>query len=209
MTYAELVELIQDELENEETSFVANIPNFVKAAEDDVYKNAQIPSLRTVATGTFTASDPLLTLPNDFLAPYALSVTSSGTVYFLMNREPDFMNEAYPTTSTTGRPKNYAIYNSTKIILGPTPDSNYSYSLQYYYHPETIVTASTTWLGTNAPNCLLYGSLVHGYTYLKGDGDVMQYYRDEFLRALANLQVITEGRMRKDTYRRPNLRQDT
>lgn len=209
MTYAELTELIQEQLENEETSFVANIPNFVKSAEDDIFKNAQIPNLRKTATGNLTASTPYFTLPTDFLSSYSMSVTDTGTVYYLLNREPDFIREAFPSPTTEGRPKYYGLNNDTQFILGPTPSTTYAYELNYFYRPTSIVDDGTSWVGTNAPNCLMYGSFVHAYVYLKGDADVLQYYRDEYLRALANLQVITEGRMRKDTYRKPNMRQET
>ena len=208
MNYADLTQLLQDTVETEETSFVTNIPNFVKTAEDDIYKNVQIPKLRKTSTAILTASNRYLALPSDFLSANSLAVTSSGTVYYLLNREADFIKEAYPVVDATGRPKYYGIFDVDTLILGPTPDSTYTVELSYYYHPESIVTASTTWIGDNAPNVLFYGSLVHAYTYLKGDGDVMQYYRDEYLRALANLQVLSEGRMRKDTYRRPNIRQE-
>jgi hypothetical protein len=209
MTYAELLQLVQDELENEETSFVTNIPNFVKAAEDDIYKNAQIHALRKEATGSLVASTSTLAIPSDFIAPYSLSVTSGTTVYYLLNREPDFIQEAYPGTTTTGRPKYYGILNEDNFTLGPTPDDTYTYSLHYFYKPASVVDDSETWVSINAPNALMYGTFIHAYAYLKGDADIMMYYRDEYLRALANLQVISEGRMRKDTYRRPNIRQDT
>ena len=209
MTYAELLQLVQDELETEETSFVANVPNFVRTAEDDIFKNAQIPDLKKTATGSLVASNEYLTLPSDFLAQYSFGVINAGVYSYLLNREPDFIREAYPSQATTGVPKYYGLYNSVSLIFGPTPASTYSYEFQYFYRPDSIVSTSTSWVGTNAPNALFYGTLVHAYTYLKGDADVMQMYRDEYLRAIANLQVITEGRMRKDTYRRPNIRQDT
>ena len=203
--YADLVTLIQQELENDESTFVANIPNFVKMAEADTYLNTQIPDLRKTTTAlSTTASNEYLTLPTDFLASYSFAVVSAGEHYWLLNKEPDFMREVYPARLTLGRPRYYSAFDDTRFILAPTPDATYSTELYYFYQPDSIVTTSTSWLGTNAPNTLIYGSFLHAYYYMKGEGDMSQVYKEEYLRALATLQVLTEGRARKDTYRTQN-----
>lgn len=207
MNYASLVTQIEEFLQNDESSFVSNIPNFVRQAEEDIYNNCQIPALRKPVSGSLTASNRFLSLPTDFISAYSLSITDSSVQYFLLNKEQDFMREAFPNPSTTGRPRYYAFFDKDSLIVAPTPLSSYAAELHYFYKPESIVTASTTWLGTNAPNALLYGALVQAYVYMKGDPELLQYYREEYLRALANLQVISEGRMRKDTYRVMNAKE--
>src|SRR3990167_959854 len=197
-TYSTLSTALQEELQTTESTFVADIPTFVKAAERDIYDNTQIPELRQTSQAAVTASNEYLTLPTDFLSTYSLAVISSSIHYYLLNREQNFIREAYPNRTTTGRPRYYAQFDNDSLILAQTPDSGYSMELNYYYRPNSIVDDSTSWLGTNAPNALFYGSLIHGYIFLKGEGDMMQFYRDEYTRALANLQMMTEGRLRKD-----------
>jgi len=206
MTYAELIALVQNTVQSSETNFVANLPDFVKAAESDVYLNTQIPDLRKNQQGTLTASNEYLSAPTDYLSTYSLAVIDSGNHYYLFNKEVDFIREAYPARLTTGRPRFYSLFDDDTFLLAPTPDSGYTVELHYFYKPESIVTASSSWLGTNAPNALLYGTLVHAYTYLKGEQDVMQMYESHFQKAIEALQILTEGRARKDTYRQANAR---
>lgn len=206
MNYAELVTALQEYLLNDEDSFVTHIPDFVRSAEEDIYANTQLPDLRQPSQGTLTTNVEYLTLPTDFLAPYSLAVISSGSHYYLIQKEDDFIRAAYPTRATTGRPQYYALLDDDTLIIGPTPDAAYVVELHYFYKPTSIVSSSTSWLGTNAPNALLYGALMHGYGYMKGDQDMLAHYRQEYLRALANLQILTEGRVRKDTYRQMNVR---
>jgi hypothetical protein len=177
-------------------------------AEDDIYANTQLPDLRKPSQGSLSTSNEYLSLPTDFLAPYSLAVIDDGTHYYLLNKEDEFIRAAYPSRTSTGRPKYYAVLDDDSFIVGPTPDEAYTVELHYYYKPTSIVSSSTSWLGDNAPNSLIYGSLLHGYIYMKGDDDMAKYYKDEYLRALSNLQILTEGRVRKDTYRQMNVRAD-
>jgi len=207
MNYSQLSTAIQDYCENTETTFVNNIPVFVKQAEDRIYRTANLPVSRSVATGTLTASNKFLTLPSDFLVPLSFGVTNaSSDQQFLINKDQNFIRQAYPDATDTAFPQYYAIYDSTKFILGPTPDSNYSYELNYFYKPESIVTAGTTWVGDNADSVLLYGSLIEAYTFMKGDPDIMSVYNQRYQEAMSLLKVQAEGRMTIDEYRDGTIR---
>ncbi len=210
MTYAELVELVQQYLENEETEFVANIPVYVRLCEEDIYRTVQLPFLRKNDTAlTFTGSNQYLTLPTDYLSAYSVAVTVSGEQNFLLNKDVNFMREAYPNSSTTGTPRYYAQFDNDQFIVAPTPASNYSVELNYYYKPETLETASTNWLSENGENALLYGTLYHGYVFMKGDQDVITHYKTQYQKAIDDLKMIAEGRNRKDTYRTADRRMPT
>jgi hypothetical protein len=211
MTYAELVELIQNYVENREPTFVANIPRFVRQTEQRVYRTVMLPELRKVATLTTTASDPLLARPADFLSAFSVAVIDGDGAYsFLYDKDPSLIREAYPSGSE-GLPRFYAqLTGDTSVspgsfILGPTPDSAYSVELQYYYDPASIVDTGTSWLGDNAETVLLYGSLVEAYTYLKGEVDVMAQYRQQYDEALGQLTGI-DVRSKRDDYRDGQMR---
>lgn len=206
MTYDELYQAIYQYSLNEEASFLENIPNFVKSAEDDIFKACQIADLRKASTANLTTSNQFLSLPLDFLAPYSLSVVDDGSHYFLLYKQDDFIREAYPNPNVTGRPQYYALLDDDSFILGPTPDDSYQVELHYYFQPASIVSAQISWLGTNAPNTLLYGSLLHAAIYAKSDEDMIKSYNDQFQRAISELQIISEGRARKDIYRTENVR---
>ncbi len=207
MNYSELNSAIQNYCQNTETSFVSNIPVFVKQAEDRIYRSVNLPVSRKVSTGTLTSSNQYLTYPTDMLVPLSLAVTdSSGDEQYLIFKDQNFIAQSYPDTADTAFPKHYAIYDSVKFILGQTPNSNYAYQLNYFYKPESIVTASTTWLGDNADSVLLYGSLIEAYTYMKGDPDIMGLYNSRYQEALGLLKVQAEGRMTVDEYRDGTIR---
>ncbi len=210
MNYSQLVTALQDYLVNDEPTFVTHIPDIVRSAEEDIYFNTQLPSLRKNSTGSLTEGNQYLSLPSDFLSVYSLAVVDddAGTHNYLVNKEVDFIREAFPDEDSQDIPAYYALFDNNTVIVGPTPDFAYTVELHYFYKPDSIVTTSTSWIGDNAPNCLLYGSLLHGYTYMKGEQDMLAVYQNEYSRALANLQTITEGRARKDTYRTPNKRVD-
>jgi hypothetical protein len=187
MNYTQLSQAIQDYTENYETSFVSNIPTFVKQAEKRIYNSVQFPSLRKNVVGSVTTNNKYLSTPDDFLAPYSLAVIDgTGAYTFLLNKDVNFIREAYPSPTSVGLPKFYALFGPTvtgstvstelSFILGPTPDNNYSVELHYFYYPESIVTAGTTWLGDNFDPVLLYGSLIEAYIYMKGEADVMSAY---------------------------------
>ena len=277
MNYAELVSAIQAYTENTETNFVAEIPVFVRQAEQRIYNVAQPSFLRENVTGVLTTGNKFLQCPTDFLSAYSLGIfsnnsttatgtsglktivvasttgiapgqqvtgtgigvnalvrgivgttitltvansgTVSGTVIFqgdnlyLLNKDVNFIREAYPLTSQLGEPKHYAIFGPRSdnereltFILGPTPNANYTAELHYYYYPESIVTAGTTWLGDNFDTTLLYGSLVEAYTYMKGEADMLKLYQERYVQAVALYKNLADGKQRGDAYRDGQVR---
>ncbi len=202
MNYSELVDLIGEYAENEETSFVDNIPNFVRLAEERIYRLVKLPKLRKVSTSlTTTNGVRTVAAPSDFLAVDSLSVLSGTTYTYLINKEPDFIREAYPSSSTTGLPVYYALLDHETFLFGPTPDATYSLELHYLHKPTSIVTSSTSWIGDNAEVALLYGSLVEAYTYMKGEDDMMRLYEQRFMEAVGRAKTLAEGRDRTDSWR--------
>ena len=203
-TFTTLKSAIQDYTQNTETSFVSNLPTFIVQAEDRIIKSVELPNFRKNVTGTFTASNQYLATPSDYLYPYSLAVLDSDSNYsYLLNTDVSFMREAYPLASTTGTPKHYAQFDDTTFIVGPTPNSNFTTELHYFYIPQSITVASdgTTWLGTNAPEVLLYASLLEAYTFMKGEPDLMMNYEKRFQEALQRLTLESDGYNRKDAYR--------
>ena len=208
MNYAQLTQLIQDYCETTESSFVANIPTFVQVAEERIYNTVQLPAVRKNVTGTMTAGNKYLSLPDDWLANFSLAVITPVTLAqtFLINKDVNFIRECYPTPSTSGVPQYYAIFDDNSLIVGPTPDVSYSVEMHYYYYPESIVTAGTSWLGDNFESVLLYGSLREAYLYQKGEADVTTYYENKYLEALNLLKQLGDGKDRRDAYRSGQLR---
>lgn len=205
MTYAELVAQIQDMLENEEADFVAAIPLFVQRAEDNIYKSVQLPVTKEVDGAVLAPGINLFTFPTDFLAPYQLGmVPSGGTFVLLENKDYEIIREIYPNEFTAGVPRYYTVFDDTRIIFAPATDVSYTYSLVYFSRPVSLVTASSNWLSTNAPNTILYGSLIEAYRFMKGDADLMGFYEKGYQMAMDNLRILAEGRLRKDTFRTPN-----
>ena len=208
MNYATLVTLIQQYCESTESSFVANIPTFVQLAEERVYNSVQIPAIRRNQIGTLSANNKYLTLPSDWLATFSLAVITpvTGVQEFLLDKDVNFIRQSYPNPSDTGMPKYYAIFDDNTLILGPTPDTAYQVEMHYYYYPEAIVTAGTTWLGDRFENVLLYGSIREAYTYLKGEADLMQYYEQKYQEAMQQLMRLGDGLNRRDSYRSGQVR---
>ena len=207
MNYTQLTQALQDYLETSETSFVSNIPTFVKQAEERIYRSVQIPELRKNATAATASGNQYLARPSDFLSVFSLAVVDgSGNYSYLYDKDVNFIREAYPSASTTGLPKYYAQFDGDQsgtegnFILGPTPNAVYTVELHYYYDPPSIVDTNTSWLGTNAEAALLYGSLVEAYTYLKGDADMLQLYTTRYMEAMAQLFGI-DLRSKRDDYR--------
>ena len=190
-TFTTLKNAIQDYLETTETTFVNNLSIIITQAEDRILNSVQLPDFRKNVTGTTTDGTPYLTMPSDFLAPYSLAVDNSGYEYLLF-KDVNFIREAYPAATTEGVPKYYAVFDENTFILGPTPSSNLTAELHYFYKPESITASSdgTSWLGTNAESALLYGSLVEAYTFLKGDADMLNIYMTRYNEALADLKNI-------------------
>jgi len=208
MTYSELVALVSDYCEN--TFPTDDMNAFIKQAEQRVYNTVQIANLRKNVTGTLTSGSPYLSCPDDFLSPYSLAVFPSGggDYTFLLNKDVNFMREAYPNPTSTGTPKYYAIFgpnsgdiNELSLILGPTPDAAYSAELHYYYYPESIVTAGSTWLSENFDSVLLYGTMCEAITYMKGEADMVALYNTRYMEALTLLKNLGDGKQRTDSYR--------
>jgi hypothetical protein len=228
MTYAELVVAIQSYTENNfpaitladgsTESTTTQINRFIQQAEQRIYNTVQFPSLRKNMTGTLTANNKYLACPDDFLSTYSLAVINTdGSYEFLLNKDVNFIRQAYPTPTDTAIPKYYALFgpsvsgstisNELSIILGPTPDTTYSVELHYYYYPASITTASTTWLGDNFDSVLLYGSLVEAYTFMKGEADLIGLYDGKYKEALALAKRLGDGLERSDAYRSGQYRE--
>jgi hypothetical protein len=197
---------------------VANIPVFVQQAEQRIYNSMQFPSIRKNMTGVVSTTSTYLSAPDDYLASYSLAVIDAdGNYEYLLNKDVNFIRQAYPKATDTGLPKYYALFgptvsgstitNELTFILGPKPDANYTVELHYYYYPQSIVTAGTTWLGDNFDSVLLYGSLVEAYTYMKGEPDMMTLYNQKFMEALALAKRLADGMERQDAYRSGQFRQ--
>ena len=183
---------------------------FITQAEKRIYNTVQIPSLRKNVTGSTTASNKYLQCPTDFLSTFSLAAINptTGAYTFLLNKDVNFIREVFPTPTSTGAPKYYAIFgprsdNEAELtfILGPTPDAVYSTELHYFYYPESIVTASNTWLSDNYDPALLYGTLVEAYTYMKGEPDIIGLYDGKYKEALGQLKRLGDGLERSDAYR--------
>jgi len=203
-TLATLKTAIQDYADNSETSFVTNLPNFIKAAEEKIFKGVDLDIFRKNVTSAFTSSDQFLTVPDDYLASFSLQITTSGSESFLLQKDVNYLREYTPASSTTGLPKYYARFDSDNFIVAPTPDSNYTLELHYYYRPASLTAGAdggTTWLSTNAPFALLYGSLIEAYYYMKGEPDVIAQYEKNYVFYLQRLKDLGEARENEDAYR--------
>lgn len=207
MNYSELVTAISDYTEN---SFAtADMNTLIQQAERRIYTEAQFANLRKSATGALAMGVAHLNAPEDFVASHSFAVISGTGVYsYLLDKEVEFIREAYPNPTTTGAPRFYAIFGpqtgdakELRFILGPTPSAGLTYELLYFYYPESIVTATNTWLGDNFDPVLLYGCLVEAYTFMKGEPDMIQLYDGKYKEALAQAQKIAMGMQRTDTYR--------
>ena len=220
MNYAALSAAIQAYTENTEADFVANIPVFVTQAEQRIYNSVQFPSIRKNVTGVVSTTSVYLSAPDDYLATYSLAVIDAdGNYEYLLNKDVNFIRQAYPDPTDTGLPRYYALFGPTvsgstitdelTFILGPKPDANYTVELHYFYYPESITVAADgrTWLGDNFDSVLLYASLVEAYTYMKGEADMMQLYNQKFMEALALAKRLGDGMERQDAYRSGQFRQ--
>lgn len=205
MNYSELTDLIQEYLQTTEATFVANIPTFVRQAEERINREVYIPDLRKTSTANLTSSSKYLQKPSDYLATASISVDDGSTEQTLSLKNDDFLREAYPS-GTTGVPSYYAHFDDDYWLLAPTPDAAYEVRLTYYFDPESIVTAGTSWLGDNAESVLLYGSLVEAYHYLKGDGELMKMYEERYAKALQHLVDLGMLRVKRDDYREGEIR---
>ena len=207
LTYSTLVQAIKDYTDYEETVFVSQIDRFIKNAEQRNLLDVQLPVFRRNQQGTLNADNKYLALPNDFLAPFSLSVVSSNTYDFLLNKDVNFIQESYPDTTEKGKPKFYAIFDDTNLIVAPMPDAAYTMEFHYFYAPDGLsATNTSTWLSSNAYDSLLYAALVEAYIFMKGDTELLSYYQGRYQETLPRLKNLGEGRDRKDVYRSGQLR---
>ena len=212
VTFATLKTAIQDYTENSETTFVNNLSNFIKIAEERILKNVQLSNFRRNASAAFTASNEFLACPNDFLTPFSLSFTdASSNKVFLDFKDVNFIQTITPNSSTTGSPRFYALFDTDNFIVAPTPNSSFAVELHYYYRPNSLTAGAdsgSTWLSTNAPNALLYGALMEAYTFMKGEQDVMGNYAQRFTEAVQSLKLYGEAKEVSDYYRTGMIMRD-
>jgi hypothetical protein len=216
MTYTELTAAICDYTQNFEQDFVSNIPVFVKQAEQRIYNTVQFPALRRNVTGFTSNNNKYLACPGDFLAVYSIAVVDQdGTYEYLLNKDVNFIRQAYPTPTSVGFPKYYALFgpsfaNGTELsfIMGPTPNGRYTVELHYFFYPESIADTDngTSWLGDNFDSVLLYGALVEAITFMKGEADMVQLYNTKYTEALALAKRLGDGMERSDAYRNGQYR---
>lgn len=208
-TFTTLKQAIQDYTENTETTFVNNLSRFIQNAEERLYRTVQIPSLRRVVDSTLVSGQRFLNKPANFQYIYSIAVKESdGDYVFLLDKDPNFLREAYPNPATTGFPLYYANHSDEHFMLAPTPNSTYAVQLHYAHDPTSITTSTdgTSWLGTNAEVPLLYGSLIEANIFMKGDPDVTQMYENKYQEAIGLLVQQTEGRLKRDSYRDGEVR---
>tara|TARA_R100000234_G_scaffold48693_1_gene29183 strand:+ start:47 stop:694 length:648 start_codon:yes stop_codon:yes gene_type:complete len=202
-TLAELKSSIQEYTDNGESNFVTAIPRFIQAAEERIFKSVDLEIFRKNVTTAFTTSDKFLSLPTDYLASFSLQITTSGSEAFLLQKDVNFLQEAYDASSSTATPRFYAQFDANNFIVAPTPNSNYAVELHYYYRPASLTAGAdsgTTWLSTNAPFALLFGSLVDAYLFMKGEPDLIQQYEKRFMDQLTRLKDYGEARENTDAY---------
>lgn len=203
-TFDELKQAIQDYTENTETTFVANLPLFIRAAEERILKNVQLDLFRRNQTATLTTANPYLNCPSDFLAPFSLSYTLNGAREFIEYKDVSFVQTYTPNTATQGAPKYYAQFDVSNFLVGPTPDVDYAVELHYLYRPASLTAGAgsgTTWLSENGELALMYGALVEAYLFMKGEQDIMQQYTQRFNESMIALKMLGEAKETTQEYR--------
>ena len=207
MNYTQLTSAIIDYAESSEQTFLDNISTFVQLAEERIYNAVQIPAIRRNVVGNVTAGDKYLSLPADYLATFSLAVfDANGDQQFLLDKDVNFIRQAYPNPNDQGIPKYYGQFKPYTFILGPTPDQNYQVELHQYYYPESIVTAGTSWLGDNFESALLYGALREAVIFQKGEQDMVAYYEQKYQESLSLLRELGDGKDRRSAYRDGQLK---
>ena len=202
-TLATLKSTVQNYCETAETTFVADLPTFIKEAEERILKNVELPVFRKNVTGTATKDNPYVSTPSDFLASYSFAVISSNVYSYPLLKHVSFIRDYTPNASTTGLPKYYALFDDTTFLVAPTPDAAYTIELHYKFRPASLTAGAesgTTWLSENAPDALLYGTLVEAATFLKAPEEVAQY-EQRFISATSALKKLGEGYGARDEYR--------
>jgi hypothetical protein len=204
MTYGELKQAIQDYTENDEVTFVNNLPLFIRLAEERILKNVQLNLFQKNQAGTMTLGNQYLAAPSDFLAPFSLSIDVSGDAEFLLFKDLDFVQTYTPDPTTTGQPRYYAQFDVDNFIIAPTPNANFTVDIHYLYRPASLTAGAdsgTSWLSQNAEITLLYAALVESYTFMKGDPGLMQMYQQRYAEALGRLKNLGEAQETSDEYR--------
>tara|TARA_R100001591_G_scaffold11992_1_gene18217 strand:- start:308 stop:958 length:651 start_codon:yes stop_codon:yes gene_type:complete len=204
-TYGQLKTAVQDYTENDETSFVTNIPSFIRLSEERILKNVQLSLFRKNATTNFISGKKYLPCPSDFLAPFSMAfIKTNGDKEFMDFKDVSFLQTYTPDESTTGEPRYYAVFDVDNFIVAPTPNSAYASELHYYYRPQSLTAladSGTTWLSENAEMALLYGSLIEAYIYMKGEQDVLGMYAGRFQEAITGIKMLGEAKETTDQYR--------
>lgn len=204
-TYATLKTAIQNYTDNTETTFVSTLNTFIKTTEERILKSVDLEYFRKNATTSMTSGTQYLAVPSDFLSAFSMSITNSSSKEFLLQKDVNFIQEFNPNSSTTGTPRYYSRFDNNNFIISPTPNASYVTELHYYYRPTSLTEGSdsgTTWLSTNAPNTLLYGSLFEAYVFMKGEQDILAMYDKRFTESLSRLKDYGEARENTDAYRR-------
>lgn len=208
LTYTQLYTAIQNYTQVNEPTFNDNIPNFVQNTELLVDNTVQLPAFRRNVTGQATELFQYLNLPSDFLSVFSLAVINpSGDYEYLLTKDVNYVREAFPYPTAVGQPQYYALFSSTAILLGPTPDQSYNMELHYYAAPTSIVDAGTSWLGQNFPSVLLWGALTEAAIFLKGEADMIQNYQQKYSEAMGLLKQLGDGKDREDNFRTEQVRQ--
>lgn len=222
MNYAQLFETIKGYVENDfpntqwtdtagtgTVTFTSKeqIDTFIRQAEERIFNTVQLLDLRKNVTGNCTQGNKYLSVPSDWLANFSLAVIDAdGNYEYLLNKDVSYIRQAFPNPNTQGLPSHYAYFDQDSYILGPTPDAGYSVELHYFYYPQSIVDAGTSWLGDNFDSVLLYGALLEAYTFMKGETDIIAGYQNRYDEALAMLKQLGEGKNRQDMYRTQQVR---
>ncbi len=206
MNYTELKANVEDICE--QTFTADQHAMFAQQAEQKIYNTVQLPALRKNQTGTLTSGNKYLTMPTNMLYVYSLAIISGSDYIYLLDKDSNFIREAYPNPATTGIPKHYAIFDADTFIVGPTPNASFSAELHFAYYPESIVTAGTTWLGTNFDSALLNGALVEAIRFQKGESDMVNLYTELYKQAILLLKNLGDGKLREDTYRSGQTRSE-
>lgn len=215
MNYTELTAAIQGYAENDFPETVGSftsaeqLATFVQQAEQRIYNIVQMPAFRKNVTGNVSTGNKYLATPSDWLSTFSLAVINSANEYhYLLNKDVNFIREAYPDTDAAfyGEPQYYAIFDDNTFILGPTPDANYAAELHYFYYPESITTAGTSWLGDNFDSVLLYGALLEAATFMKSEADIIAVYKSRYDEAMAELKQLGDAKDRQDAYRSGQVR---
>jgi len=203
-TFTTLKTAVQEYMDNDESTFTSNLTNFIVQSENRVFNTIELNVFRKNVTGTATSGSQYLGAPSDFISPMSLAVLDSDSKYtYLLLKHVSFMRNYIDTAATTGVPKYYAQFDDNTFIISPTPNANLTFELHYLYQPQSITETSdgTSWLGTNAPDLLLYGSLVEASTFMKQDLTETTMFETRFQENLVRLKTLMEGRATHDENR--------